>query len=187
MSYTNTFSKVFMKNTTIQHCVKILFKDWNNNKTQTRYHYAFAILKNKIIAVGKNQTVYPSTKILELGKICKVEKWLKFPYPHAESDLITKLPNGIKLKNIEILSLRINRHGQFRLAKPCRHCQTMLDALNITKVAWSCNHSEYWGSELIIQKQRKIHMEMETLHINNVCTTLDNTWNIGINNSMKLI
>ena len=163
-----------MKPNVIQQCVKILYRDWNNDKTQARYHYAFAIIKNKIIAVGKNQTVYPSHKILELGKMYKVAKWLKFPYPHAESDLITKIPPGTKVKNLEILSLRINRHGQFRLAKPCLHCQTMLDALNITKVVWSCNHSEYWGNELILQKQTKFTLEIETLNLNKVCKPLAN-------------
>lgn len=158
-----------MNRTTIMQCVKILFHDWNKDTTKDRFHYAFGIRKNKILAVGKNQTVYPSTKIFNLAKMYQIDKWLKFPFPHAESDLITKLPTDTKFKNLEILSLRINRHGQFRLAKPCRHCQKMLDGLNITKVVWSSNDSEYWGNELILQKQTKINVEMETLTINNSC------------------
>ena len=165
-----------MNQHTVMQCVKILFHDWNKDTTKDRFHYAFAVRKNKILAVGKNQTVYPSYKILEIARTYNIEKWLEFPYPHAESDLITKLPPNTKFKNIEILSLRINRHGQFRLAKPCRHCQKMLDGLNITKVSWSSNDSEYWGNELILQKQTKINVELHTLPINNACKVFMNLY-----------
>jgi hypothetical protein len=158
-----------MKEHTIQQCVKILFKDWDNNKSHERYHYAFAIKKNKIIAIGKNQTLYPSTKIYELARIYNISKWLTYPYPHAESDLVTKLPDDVKIKDLEILSIRINRHGQFRLAKPCVWCQQLLDGIGIQKISWSCNHSEYWGKELILQRQHKIKIKTETHPINNAC------------------
>lgn len=163
-----------MKEHTVKQCVKILFRDWNNNQKHERYHYAFAIKKNQIIAIGKNQTQYPSTKIYELAKIHNIAKWLVFPYPHAESDLITKMPPDTKYKNIEILSLRINRHGQFRLAKPCMWCQQLLDSLNVQKISWSCNHSDYWGNELILHRQDKIKIKTETHPINNACVPLVN-------------
>lgn len=155
-----------MKSNVLKQCIKILFRDWNHDKSRERFHYAFAIKKNQILAIGKNQPDYFSCKILELAKLYNVKKWLKYPFPHAESDVITRLPPDIKSKQIEILSLRINRHGQFRLAKPCMHCQQLLDAIGIQKITWSCNDSEYWGNELILQKQTKFSVEMSTLNLN---------------------
>lgn len=157
-----------MKENILKQCVKILFRDWNHDKSRERFHYAFAIKKNQIIAIGKNQPNYFSNKIYELAKLYNVKKWLLYPYPHAESDLITKLPEDVKTKHIEILSLRINRHGQFRLAKPCMHCQQLLDGIGINKITWSCNHSEYWGNELIIKSQHKVHIE-EAFRFPQIC------------------
>ena len=156
-----------MKQNIIKQCVKILYRDWDHDKSRERFHYAFAIKKNQLIAIGKNQPDYFSYKIYELARLHNVKKWLKYPFPHAESDLVTKLPVTIKPKDIEILSLRINRHGQFRLAKPCVHCQQLLDSVGINKVTWSCNDSEYWGNELIIQSQNKIDLT-ESLSVNNL-------------------
>ncbi len=155
-----------MKNNVLKQCVKILFRDWNHDRSRERFHYAFAIKKNQIVAIGKNQPDYFSNKILELAKIYNVKKWLKYPFPHAESDVVTRLPSDIKPKQIEILSLRINRHGQFRLAKPCVHCQQLLDGMGIQKITWSCNDSEYWGNELIVQSKHKINIEQESLDLN---------------------
>lgn len=167
--------KSFMKERTVQQCVKILLQDWNLDKTRPTYHYAFGIRKNKIIAIGRNKPEHPSTKVLELARTYNIEKWLHYPYFHAESDLITKLPKDIKPKQLEVLSIRINRHGQFRLAKPCRNCQKLLDSMDFRKIVWSCNSSEDKSHNLILQKQNKIVIESETMIINNLCSNLPNT------------
>jgi deoxycytidylate deaminase len=145
-----------MKEHTIKQCVKIMLENWNNNKTRPTYHYAFGIRKNKIIAVGKNKPEYPSQKVLNLAYTYDIEKWKNYPFFHAESDLVTKLPKDIKPKDLEILSIRINRHAQFRLAKPCKNCQKMLDSMGIQKILWSCNDSEDKSRNLILHSQNKI-------------------------------
>lgn len=150
-----------MKEHTIKQCVKILLDDWDNNKVRPRYHYAFAVKKNKIIAIGKNKPEYPSQKVLELAYAYDIEKWKFFPFFHAESDLVTKLPKDIKTKQIEILSIRINRHGQFRLAKPCVNCQKMLDGIGIQKIFWSCNDSEDKSHSLILASEHKISIKQD--------------------------
>ena len=145
-----------MKNSTIQQCVKILLQDWNNNQSRPTFHYAFAIKKNRIIEIGKNNPNYPSFKALNLGRTYNIEKWKNFPYLHAESDLITKLQKDEINRHLEILSIRINRHGEFRLAKPCQNCQNLLSQLNIQKVSWSCNCPERKKNNLILQSQHSI-------------------------------
>ena len=145
-----------MKENTVKQCIKIMLNDWDFNKTRPRFHYAFAIRKNKIIAIGKNKPEFPSQKVLNLAYAYDIEKWKNYPFFHAESDLITKLPNDIKPKNIEILSFRINRHAQFRMAKPCKNCQKLLDEFGIQKIYWSCNDSEDKSHDLLLHSQDKI-------------------------------
>ena len=152
-----------MKEHTVKQCVKIMLSDWDNNKARPTYHYAFGIRKNKIIAIGKNKPEYPNNKVLNLAYTYDIEKWKNYPFFHAESDLITKLPKDIKPKQIEILSIRINRHAQFRLAKPCKNCQKLLDEFGIQKVAWSCNDSEDKSYDLLLQSQDKIILQKTQL------------------------
>jgi len=155
-----------MKEHTIKQCVKILLNDWDNDKSKPRFHYAFAIRKNKIIAIGKNKPEYPSYKVLNLAYTYDIEKWKNYPFFHAESDLITKLPEEFKPKQLEILSIRINRHGQFRMAKPCKNCQKLLDEIGIQKVMWSCNDSEDKSYDLLLQSQDKIILHQHKMIAN---------------------
>jgi deoxycytidylate deaminase len=154
-----------MKLKCIQDCVKIMVEDWQNALCRPyyhpRYHYAFAIKKNKIIAIGKNQPEYPHPKVLNLARTFNIDKWHHYPYLHAESDLITKLPDNIRPKQIEILSLRINAKGNFRMAKPCKNCQKMLDSLGVQKIIWSANEPQDMTQQLILQKQTKINLSPE--------------------------
>jgi deoxycytidylate deaminase len=145
-----------MKESTIQQCIRILLRDWKKDQSRPTYHYAFAIKKNRIIAVGKNKPEYPSKKAFVLGRTYNIKKWYMFPYLHAESDLITKLNSYDINRHLELLSLRINRHGEFRLAKPCHNCQKLLDQLNVTKITWSCNCPDRSINNLILQSQHKI-------------------------------
>lgn len=153
-----------MKESIIQRCIQMLLQDWKKDQARPTYHYAFAIKKKKIIAVGKNQPEYPSNKAFALAKTYGIQKWLKYPYLHAESDLITKIDEIDR--HLEILSLRINRHGEFRLAKPCANCQKMLDQLSINKITWSCNSPDRQLNTIILQSQHKISVDVHDLSRN---------------------
>lgn len=120
----------------LQRCVRIMLADWNNKKERPFYHYAFAIRKNKIIAMGKNNPIMTSAKAYRLAMKFNIKHWQKYPFLHAEAALLLKLDEKHYNKRTTILSLKINRHGQFRLAKPCYKCQIALDALGLTKVYW---------------------------------------------------
>ncbi len=148
-----------MKKGIIKTCLDIVYKDWNGNKTRPNYHYAFAIKKNKILEVGKNQPEYESKNALYLGRIYSIKKWNVYPFLHAESDLISRLDKDYHNNKTEILSLRINRHGRFKLAKPCINCQQLLDKIGITKIAWSCNVEDDSKNSLILGSQNKILLE----------------------------
>lgn len=145
-----------MKRGIIKNCLNILFRDWAGNKHRPNYHFAFAIRKNKILAVGRNKPDYESKDALYLGRIYNIEKWNVFPYLHAESDLIARLDPEYQNHKTEILSIRINRHGRFKLAKPCVNCQKMLDEIGITKIVWSCSLEDDVPNDLILKSQEKI-------------------------------
>lgn len=156
-----------MKESVIQQCVKILYTNWNNNKSRPNYHYAFAIKKNKIIEIGKNKPDTMSQKVFSIAKIYGIEKWIHFPYLHAESDLIIKLgPENID-RQIEILSLRINWHGRFRIAKPCKNCQKLIDSVGIKKVTWSCSPDFENENKkiLLLKSSNEIDIDMTSLYI----------------------
>ena len=113
-----------------------MMQDWNNDKKRAFYHYAFAIRKNRIIEMGKNDPIMTSAKAYRLAKKFNIQHWQKYPFLHAEADLLIKLDEKYYNKKTTILSLKINRHGKFRLAKPCCKCEIALMRSNLTNVAW---------------------------------------------------
>ncbi len=113
-----------------------MMQDWNNDKKRAFYHYAFAIRKNRIIEMGKNDPIMTSAKAYRLAKKFNILHWQKYPFLHAEADLLIKLDEKYYNKKTTILSLKINRHGKFRLAKPCCKCEIALIRSNLTNVVW---------------------------------------------------
>jgi len=161
-----------MKRSVVNRCLDMLFHDWDGNKHRPNYHYAFAIRKNKILEVGRNKPDWQDVKALYLARSFGIEKWENYPYLHAESDLIIKLDDKYKNHKTEILSIRINRHGRFKLAKPCINCQKMLDGIGITKIVWSCNLDDYSSNDLILKSQEKILAEkVEKIRLQKPCQT----------------
>lgn len=145
-----------MKEHIINKCTQILLEDWAGNKSRPTFHYAFAIRKNKIVAIGKAQPDNPSNIVSRLARIYKIEKWIQYPYFHAESNLIAKIDPKFLNKQLEILNLRINRHGAFRFCKPCINCQKLLDHYNISKITWSINLPEDDHKVIMLDGYQKI-------------------------------
>ena len=131
-----------MKLHIINKCVQMAIADWAGDSSRPTFHYTFAVRKNKIVCVGKAQPESPSLVVSKLARIYNIEKWKQYPYFHSESYLISKIDPKYINKQLEILNLRINRHGEFRFCKPCLNCQKMLDSLNITKISWTTNLPE---------------------------------------------
>lgn len=125
-----------MKPQIVKKCVQLMMQDWNNDKKRAFYHYAFAIRKNRIIEMGKNDPIMTSAKAYRLAKKFNILHWQKYPFLHAEADLLIKLDEKYYNKKTTILSLKINRHGKFRLAKPCCKCEIALIRSNLTNVVW---------------------------------------------------
>jgi hypothetical protein len=58
-----------------------------------------------------------------------------------------------------ILSLRINRSGQFRLAKPCTNCQKTLDILGYNNVWWSLSSDDKSNRLILTNEKESIKYE----------------------------
>jgi len=99
-----------------------------------------------------------------MGEKFNISTYKEYPYPHAESHLISKLLdryNSID-SNWKIVVLRINREGRILMSKPCDNCQKILDAVDLSQIYYSNNdgsfndnygevfYSELTGSALLV-------------------------------------
>jgi len=128
------------------------------------YHYAAAFDNNKMIAFAGNNPIRFSAKAFKMGEKFNISTYKEYPYPHAESHLISKLLdryNSID-SNWKIVVLRINREGRILMSKPCDNCQKILDAVDLSQIYYSNNdgsfndnygevfYSELTGSALLV-------------------------------------
>lgn len=128
-------------NKIITKTIKMAFKHWNPTKDIRCYHYAAAFDGKKMLEFAMNNPNEFSAKAFKMGTIFNIERYKKYPYPHAESYLVSKLLS--KYNNIShswsIVVLRINRRGKILLSKPCDNCQKILDAIGLTNIFYSNN------------------------------------------------
>ena len=112
-------------------------------KTGQSFHTSFAIKKNKIICVGWNCYKSPHNE-------CRFGKYYnrKFtsdyePNRHSECHLCEKLDES-KLKDYEILNVRINKNGEPRLSQPCHNCfSNVVLRMMPKKFFYSDNNNSY--------------------------------------------
>lgn len=96
-------------------------------------HFSFVYIRNKLLAIGQNETDRTNYKSMKLAKRFRAVKPLQFPYIHAETDAISKLWGKVYLCHRHTLvSIRLNRHGELRVSKPCVDCSQVIDGLNLT-------------------------------------------------------
>lgn len=102
------------------------------------FHFAFGYKKNKLLAIGQNNPEQTSAKALRLSK--RFQTGIKYPYMHAETDLISRLWGKYYIdSSLKVVVIRLNRLGELRQSKPCRRCDKVLKALGVNKVWWSTN------------------------------------------------
>jgi hypothetical protein len=102
------------------------------------FHYAFALKKNRLVATGKSNPEKTDAKLHREAKKLQVEKFINYPYPHAEYSMMAQLNKmSLSYKNLEILVLRINRHGMPMHSKPCIDCMKFMTKFNPSLVWYS--------------------------------------------------
>jgi len=90
--------------------------------------------KKKIISKGHN-TSLKSTKKLHP----KFQRWPGSV--HAEVDAIIKAKKD--LKGCDMLIVRVNKHNQFRIAKPCETCIKYIKHVGIHKIYYTITNYPY--------------------------------------------
>ena len=128
-----------MEEIALKRALRLMRQEWKQDKSRASFHYAFAIRKSRVIAFGKNNLFDASKTALKIGRSLNINKWKEYPYIHAECDVIAQLNEKYDKNELEIISLRINRNGEFRLAKPCINCQKTLQILGYKNIWWSIN------------------------------------------------
>lgn len=103
------------------------------------FHFAFGYKKSKLLGIGQNNPEKTHTQALILARRFNIDT--KYPYLHAETDLISRIWGKHYIdSSLKIVLVRLNKRGELRNSKPCLKCQQILDALEIDKVFWSINN-----------------------------------------------
>lgn len=129
--------------------IKKAYANWNPIKDVRCYHYAAAFDGNKMIEFAWNNPITFDAKAFRIGQRFNIKTFKEYPYLHAESHLVSKLLhryNTIRT-NWSVVVLRINRDGRILLSRPCKKCQKILDAVELTDVYYSTNSGGFASSQ----------------------------------------
>jgi hypothetical protein len=138
----------------IKRAIKLSYDRFKPNPYQRRYHFAIAFNVNKPICIAQNNPIKINHKAYKIGQKFNIQKYQEYPFSHAESHLVSKLldtHNTIR-SDWSLVVLRINRQGKILLSKPCDNCQSILDAVGLSRVYWSIDKNTFgYGSKELIQ------------------------------------
>lgn len=140
-------------NKIIAKTIKKAYANWKPHPLVRCYHYAAAFDNNKMISFAKNNPIKFNAKAFRMGEMFNIDTYKEYPYPHAESHLISKLLDRYNSvdTNWKIVVLRINREGRILLSKPCKNCQKILDALDLKNIYYSID-----GGKFVSTKQARL-------------------------------
>ena len=94
-------------------------------KTEDRFQVGCAVYKGgNLLASAANQMTKSHTA---------AQKHYNFPFPHAEYNAIRSVKSSC-LKNCTLYVARVDKDGNYVMAKPCSCCQKMLKSHGIKTV-----------------------------------------------------
>lgn len=97
-------------------------------------HFCFLFDKNRLLAVGKNNTKQENYKAKYFGVKFGAEHFVKYPYIHAEISAIGKLWGRQQITGKEkCVIIRVGKTGLLD-SYPCFNCKTVLSALGFSSV-----------------------------------------------------
>ena len=128
--------KIFDKSVKIS---ESLFPEiYDSTKKYRTFHFSFAWKKNKLISIGINNPFMVNSKALKFAQRFNTKKQIKYPYLHAEIDMISRVWGKTRIDgSIKVVVLRLNSAGQLKNSKPCRSCASILEALDVDNIWWS--------------------------------------------------
>lgn len=98
-------------------------------------HTCFLFNRNKLIAMGQNNSEKVNAKAYYFGKRFNVPQFVEHAFRHAEIDCIARLWGKRMITGKETLVvLRVGKSGRLLPSLPCKNCRIVLNALGFTEV-----------------------------------------------------
>ena len=111
------------------------------------YHFAFGWYRNTLLAIGKNSPNSPNSRALKFAKKFNSTQIIKYPFLHAEVDLISRLWGRFHINNrLKVVIVRLNKFKQLQNSKPCSNCSRVLNTLGVNRLWWSTKKGKIKGS-----------------------------------------
>lgn len=118
-----------------------LYPERRKELAQKTWHFAFAYRRSKLLAIGQNDMREMNPKTTKLFSYFSIHH--PYHYQHAETDVISKLWGKLYIDNtIKFVLIRINKYGELGNSKPCKRCQTIFDALSVSKIYYSASDGQ---------------------------------------------
>lgn len=103
-------------------------------------HATFIFERNKLLSIGQNNMRNASNRAAYFGRRYKLPDFVTYAFEHAEINAISKIWSKIYIDSrLRLVNVRMGRRGQLLMSKPCGNCQSVLDALGVSKVWYSTN------------------------------------------------
>lgn len=95
-----------------------------------RYHLGAIIVRSgRVLSTGANRLKNTPSEIIPRSA------WST----HAEEDCIRQLPEKARGRRLTMYVARVNRQGEWRLARPCQRCWTSAVNAGVTRIVYSTN------------------------------------------------
>lgn len=92
-------------------------------------HFAFIYKRNTLLSIGIND-YRPSGRAVKLARQFNLSEENKSL--HAEMDAVQKLLGRYHIdRSLKLISLRLNRHGEIKNARPCNRCTKIINAFGM--------------------------------------------------------
>jgi deoxycytidylate deaminase len=112
-------------------------------------------------ALISGDTVYSSGTNKFIKEI-KINDQIYYRTMHAEITVFERLPKK-KVRGMDILVIRINKHLALRNSRPCNQCIDKLSKLGIRKVYYSNEEGQIvWE---FVEQMEKLHISSGTRHL----------------------
>lgn len=90
------------------------------------------------MSIGQNYPDNTNAKAMRFAKRFRNRKQIKYPYLHAEVDMLSKLWGKYYIDSkMKVVVLRLNSNGELKNSKPCAGCSNIFSALGVEKIWYS--------------------------------------------------
>ena len=123
------------------------------NESIVHYKHAAALISGDIIySFGANKFI----------KEVKINEQIYYKTIHAEINVFNKLPKK-KVRGMDILVIRINKHFELKNSRPCAQCIDKLHKMGIRRVFYSNEYGNIVSE--FVENMEKTHISSGTRYL----------------------